>query len=127
MMTVGAVEGISLVSGYSTTILGLTLTATVTSLPELLTTIFAQEEHQAKVTIGNIVGSNVYNLLLIGGILMLFSSPMALGTWETVWLGLTTGIFALILHRFSGKSVPRWVGVALFGLLGVYLAMLGWK
>jgi len=127
MMTVGAVEGISLVSGYSTTILGLTLTAAVTSLPELLTTIFAQEEHQAKVTIGNIVGSNVYNLLLIGGILMLFSSPMALGTWETVWLGLTTGIFALILHRFSGKSVPRWVGVALFGLLGVYLAMLGWK
>jgi len=127
VMTVGAVEGISLVTGYSTTILGLSLTAVVTSLPELLTTIFAQEEHQAKVTIGDIVGSNVYNLLLIGGIITLFSSTRALELGETVWLGLTTLLFGLMLHRFSGKFVPRWVGVGLFGLLGVYLVMLGWK
>ena len=124
VMTVGAVEGISLASGYSTTILGLTLTAVVTSLPELLTTVFAQKEHQAKVTVGNIVGSNIYNLLLIGGILLLFSSPLALGTREVVWLGLTTAIFALILHKFSGKPVPRWVGAGLLGLLVVYLLVL---
>lgn len=127
VVTVGAVEGISLATGYSTTILGLTLTAVVTSLPELLTTIFAQEEHQAKVTIGDLVGSNVYNLLLIGGIITLFSVPQALALREAVWLGLTTALFGLILHRFSGKSVPRWVGVGLVVLLGVYLIMLGWK
>ena len=127
VMTVGAVEGISLVSGYSTTILGLTLTAVVTSLPELLTTVFSQEEHQAKVAIGNIVGSNIYNLLLIGGIITLFSSPRSLELREVVWMGLTAVIFGLILHRFSGKSVPRWIGISLFGLLGVYLVMLGVK
>lgn len=127
VMTVGSVEGISLAMGYSTTILGLTLTAVVTSLPELLTTIFAQEEHQAKVTIGDLVGSNVYNLLLIGGIITLFSVPRVLEIREAVWLGLTTGIFGLILHRFKGKSVPIWVGLVLFVLLGTYLVMLGWK
>jgi len=43
---------------------------------------------------------------------------------EAVWLGLTTVLFGLILHLFSGKSVPRWVGVGLFVLLGIYLISL---
>ena len=62
-VTVASVESIARLSGYSTTILGLSLTAIATSLPELLATIVSQEEHQAKITIGNVMGSNVYNIL----------------------------------------------------------------
>lgn len=123
VMTVKSIDGISLVTGYSTTILGLTLTAIATSLPELMTTIFSQEEHQDKVIIGNIMGSNLYNLLLIGGLITLFSVPQALAGQEVVWLGLSTLVFGLILHRYGGKSVPWWVGLVLFAFLGGYLAM----
>ncbi|KKS32041.1 MAG: hypothetical protein UU93_C0011G0002 [Candidatus Amesbacteria bacterium GW2011_GWA2_42_12] len=123
VMTVRSIDGISLVTGYSTTVLGLTLTAIATSLPELLTTIFSQEEHQDKVIIGNIMGSNLYNLLLIGGLITLFSVPQALAGREAAWLGLSTLVFGLILHRYSGKSVPRWVGLLLFAFLGGYIAM----
>ena len=62
-LVVDSVEAISVLSGISTTILGLTLTAVATSLPELLTTIFSQNGNQEKITVGNILGSN--GLLLL--------------------------------------------------------------
>lgn len=125
VVTVGAIEGISVATGWSTTLLGLSLTAVVTSLPELLTTVFAQEEHQGKVTLGDIVGSNIYNLLLIGGVLTLFSGTKALLPKEIIWLGLTVGIFAGLLHIYSGRQVPRWVAGVLLALMGVYFMTLG--
>ena len=123
-LVVSSVENISVITGYSTTILGLTLTAIVTSLPELLTTIFAQEEHQEKITIGNIIGSNIYNLLFIGGVIILFSSPMTVPLRDWVWLIAATLGFVLILRRFSGKPVPKAVGLLLLLFLAIYLLSL---
>lgn len=125
IMVVRAVEGIALATGYSTTVLGLSLTALATSLPELLATIVGQKEHDAGVTNGDIVGSNIYNLLLVGGVVSLLSGPGELMVREMVWLGGATGLFGLILHTYRGRVVPRWVGGGLLGLLGVYLVMLG--
>lgn len=125
VMTVRAVEEISVATGWSTSLLGLSLTAVVTSLPELLTTVFAQKEHQGKVTLGDIVGSNIYNLLLIGGVLTLFSGTKALLLKEMIWLGLTAGVFGGVLRVYSGRAVPRWVAGMLLALLGVYLVILG--
>ena len=123
-LVVSSVENISVITGYSTTILGLTLTAIVTSLPELLTTIFAQEEHQEKITIGNIIGSNIYNLLFIGGVIVLFSPPMTVPLRDWVWLIAATLGFVLILRRFSGKPVPKAVGLLLLLFLAIYLLSL---
>jgi len=72
-ITVIQVENISLLTGLSTTFFGLTLTAIATSLPELVTTLFSQNDHQDKLTAGNIIGSNIYNLLLIGGLVLLLT------------------------------------------------------
>ena len=85
VLLVTSVEGISIVTGYSTTVLGLSLTAIVTSLPELLTTIFSQEEDQEKITIGNIIGSNIYNLLFIGGLVTIFSPKITIPVGDWVW------------------------------------------
>ena len=124
-LTVTSIESISTITGYSTTVLGLSLTAIVTSLPELLTTIFSQEEHQEKLTIGNIIGSNIYNLLFIGGIINLFSPVTYIEPKNLVILAITTIFFFLIIRHYGGQKIPRWISVFLFLLLGSYLYYLG--
>ena len=123
-LTVIATEELAILTGISTTTLGLSLTAIATSLPELLTTIFAQEEHQEKLTLGNIIGSNVYNLLFIGGIVSLISQPQPL--LITHWLVFITsaGLFFTIVKFYSGQKVPRWVGFFLLVCLLIYFYLL---
>lgn len=120
-LVVDSVETISIITGISTTILGLTLTAVATSLPELLTTIFSQNGNQEKITVGNILGSNIYNLLLIGGIIMLFPSTIVIPLKEWVWLAIATIGFVLILRYYSGKRPSKWSGVMLILLFIIYL------
>ena len=54
--------------GVSETVIGLTLVAVGTSLPELATTVMAALRRQADVALGNVIGSNMFNLLAIIGI-----------------------------------------------------------
>jgi cation:H+ antiporter len=123
-ITVASVEAIARLSGYSTTILGLSLTAIATSLPELLATIVSQKEHQAKIMIGNIIGSNIYNMLLIGGIVRLFRSPQSIPVIEWLFLLMVTAGFFAIIRRFGGKVIPKWVGAALLGMFAIFLIIL---
>ena len=120
ILLVDAVEEISLITGISTTILGLTLTAVATSLPELLTTIFSQGEKEEKLTLGNILGSNIYNLLLVGGLTSLFLLDSHIPTKEWAWLLSTTAGFVLILKYYSGHKPPKVVGVLLLIILAAY-------
>ncbi|MBP7876138.1 sodium:calcium antiporter [Candidatus Woesebacteria bacterium] len=122
ILVVKSVESISLSSGISTTILGLTLTAIATSLPELLTTIFSQKGKQEKIAVGNIIGSNIYNLLLIGGLIMFFPASESLPIKEWLWLAGATVGFVSILRYYSGKKPPRWIAIALLFILIAYLS-----
>ena len=121
ILVVNSVEAISLLTGISTTILGLTLIAVATSLPELLTTIFSQEDHQEKMTVGNILGSNIYNLLLIGGVVSLFPSAISIQQKEWIWLAVVTLGFVAILRYYKGHKPPKWIGIILILLFLVYL------
>lgn len=123
-LAVNAVEEFSLATGLSTTILGLSLTAVVTSLPELMTTIFSQEEHQAKLTVGNLLGSNLYNLLLIGGIINLFAGRNGISSLSWIIFGLATLLFAYLLKKYSGRNINKYWGFILLGLFILYLASL---
>jgi cation:H+ antiporter len=120
---VTSTEKLSLLTGLSTGVLGLTLTAVATSLPELLTTIFSQEEHDEKMTIGNIIGSNIYNLLLIGGVINLFGNNNQV--LQTNWLPLiiVTVFFVLVILVFKGKQIPKYVGLVslLFFIIYIFL------
>lgn len=124
VLTVTAIEEIAGIIHYSTTLLGLTLVAAATSLPELMTTIFSQEEHEDKITIGNIIGSNIYNLIFIGGIITLFPVVAKIELRDGIWLAISTVSLVLILKIFSGKQVPKKVGIILLLLFLLYLVTL---
>lgn len=108
--------------GMSETLVGLTIVALGTSLPELVTSVVAAKKNELDMAIGNVVGSNVFNVLLILGVAGAIS-PM---TYLTV-----NAIDTLILVAFSGiiwifcikkKSLNRFNGIIMLALYFAYLA-----
>jgi len=121
ILTVSSIEKLAVLLGFSTTILGLSLTAMVTSLPELLTTVFSQEDHEDKITIGNVIGSNIYNLVLIGGIVLMSASWKIITTYEIGMLTLSTLVFVTLVVYNKGKIIPKTTGFMLLVLFGMYI------
>ncbi len=111
--------------GVSDTVIGLTLVAVGTSLPELATTVAAAYRKHADVAIGNVIGSNVFNLLAIIGIAVLVGpipvDPEFLRL--DLWVMLAA---ALILAPFVFLRLPmgRVVGVAFSALYAGYIVVL---
>ena len=108
--------------GISDTVIGLTLVAVGTSLPELATTIMAAMRRQADIAIGNVVGSNIFNLLAIIGITSLVAPvPVDRSILRfDLWVMLAA---ALVLAPFviRGWTMNRAWGCVLTGLYAVYL------
>ena len=67
-VTVDAATAIAKVFGLSERFIGLTVVALGTSLPELFTSVVAARKGKADIAIGNIVGSNIFNILFVGGV-----------------------------------------------------------
>jgi cation:H+ antiporter len=111
--------------GVSEAVIGLTLVAVGTSLPELATTVVAALRREAGVVMGNVLGSNMFNLLGIIGIAGLVGEipvPAEMLTrdlWVMVGAAVLLGWFVL-----SGRSITRAWGVGLVVLYGGYLALL---
>ncbi|HCM81927.1 MAG: hypothetical protein UW22_C0077G0007 [Candidatus Gottesmanbacteria bacterium GW2011_GWB1_44_11c] len=124
ILTVTSVEQLSVLLGFSMTILGLSITAITTSLPELLTTIFSEEDHEEKITIGNLIGSNIYNLALIGGIVLLFSSWEIITAYEIRMLTIATLAFVVVVVANKGKVIPKFTGLLLLFLFILYIYFL---
>jgi cation:H+ antiporter len=108
--------------GVSDTVIGLTLVAIGTSLPELATTVMAALRRQADVALGNVIGSNMFNLLAIIGVASLVGpipvDPAFLNFDLWVMLGAS---LLLIPFVYMGRDITRIWGV---GLTGLYLAYL---
>lgn len=123
-IVVASVQELSLLTGLSTTILGLSLSAVATSLPELMTTIFSEEDHEEKLTIGNIMGSNMYNLLLIGGIALTITSWGPIRPRDLLMLIGSTSVFMLVIFLYKGKVIPKYVGLVLLFFFAYYIYQL---
>src|SRR5690606_3162387 len=65
---VSAAESLARAMGVSELVIGLTLVAVGTSLPELATTVTAVRKGEADIAVGNVIGSNFFNMLFIGGV-----------------------------------------------------------
>jgi len=111
--------------GVSETVIGLTLIAVGTSLPELATTVMAALRRQADVALGNVIGSNMFNLLAIVGIATLFGripvDPEFLQFDLWVMLGAS---LLLIPFVFFKKDITRGWGFLLTLLYAVYVISL---
>jgi cation:H+ antiporter len=120
----GAIE-LAAVVGISETVVGLTVVAVGTSLPELTVSIVAALRREADVAFGNIVGSNIYNVLGVLGITALVTpitvppEIIAFDIW--VMLGATT---LLLAFAVTGWRVNRLEGALLLAGYGAYLTVL---
>jgi cation:H+ antiporter len=110
--------------GVSDTVIGLTLVAIGTSLPELATTVMAAIRRQADVALGNVIGSNMFNLLAIIGIATLVGpipvDPQFLSF--DLWVMLAASL-AIIPFVFMKTDITRTWGLALTLGYAVYLAV----
>ncbi|MBE1285716.1 MAG: calcium/sodium antiporter [Rhodobacteraceae bacterium] len=108
--------------GISETVIGLTLVAVGTSLPELATTVMAALRRQADVALGNVIGSNMFNLLAIIGVAT-FVGPIPVDPAFLefdLWVMLAASL-VLIPFVFFKKDITRTWGVALTCLYFVYV------
>lgn len=111
-------------AGVSTGLIGLTVVAVGTSLPELATSIVASFRGEGDIAIGNVIGSNFFNLLCVLGITGLIS-PLHAGSIQTLDLMVMTGMTALLLPlMYSGFRVNRLEGLLLAACYGGYLWLL---
>lgn len=106
--------------GVSETVIGLTLVAVGTSLPELATTVMAALRRQADVALGNVIGSNMFNLLAIIGIAALVSpipvDPQFLRFDLWVMLGASALLFPFVFLKWNITWVWGLILTALYGL-----------
>lgn len=112
-LVTGAID-LARVLGVSETVIGLTVVAVGTSLPELAASVAAVIRGKPGLAIGNVVGSNIYNILLIGGATMTiapFAVPTDLLSYELVLLALSSVAFLLLVAR--AKEISRMIGALL--------------
>ncbi|MEZ5715312.1 MAG: calcium/sodium antiporter [Paracoccaceae bacterium] len=121
-LLVDASINIARMFGVSEVVIGLTLVAVGTSLPELATTVMAAVRGQADVALGNVIGSNMFNLLAIIGITSLIGTvPVAAEFMNfDLWVMLAASAL-LIPFVFLRQDITRAWGVALTGLYGAYV------
>lgn len=113
--------------GVSDLIIGLTIVAVGTSLPELASSLIAARKGEHDIALGNIVGSNLFNTLAVvgiaGSIHPMAVEPGVLGRDVLVMAALTAILFVFCLGRRGTGRINRWEGAA---LLGAYAGYLGW-
>ncbi|MEC8274862.1 MAG: sodium:calcium antiporter [Pseudomonadota bacterium] len=108
--------------GLPEAVIGATIVAIGTSLPELFASLAAARHGHGDVVIGNIIGSNLTNILLVLGLVALISPldvPTDLLPWGLVLFGLTSGVFIALL--LAGQKIGRGLGLAFLALFVVYI------
>ncbi|HSW43075.1 MAG TPA: calcium/sodium antiporter [Patescibacteria group bacterium] len=109
--------------GLSPLVVGLTIVAVGTSLPELATSVAASLRGERAIAVGNVVGSNILNIGAVLGFTALFSpdgvavAPVALGRDFPVMIGVALICVPLF---FTGRGLARWEGGLLLGCGVVY-------
>ncbi|MBE6384070.1 MAG: calcium/sodium antiporter [Lentisphaerae bacterium] len=120
---VGSASFIALKLGVPEAIIGLTIVAFGTSLPELATSIVAALKKEQDIAIGNVVGSNIFNILCIMGISPMIKPISAKGI-SLIDFGVMIGIAVLLWGMMIwGKKINRTAGVV---FLIVNFAYVGW-
>lgn len=121
-MAVDAACAIAEKLGISERFISLTIVALGTSLPELVTSVTATRRGKSDIAIGNIVGSNIFNILFVIGISALIH-PVAFAEvfrFDSTVSGAAALI--LLLFCFKDKKLKRWHGIAMLAGYALYFA-----
>lgn len=105
-------------------VIGLTIVAGGTSLPELATSVVAARKGQSAIAIGNVIGSNVFNTLMIVGVTGLICPMQIEGITPIDLAVMTISIALLWFFSYTKFTVERWEGVLLTLIFTGYMAWL---
>ena len=120
-MVVNSASEIALKLGMSENLVGLTIVALGTSLPEFVTSVMATKKGELEIAIGNIIGSNIFNILLILGVASLIS-PMTISVvaiCDVMFMVFTVALF--IFLTVKEKELNKKSGILLIIMYIVYL------
>ena len=127
-MLEGSSVSLATMAGIPTEVVGVTIVALCTSLPELVTAITALAKGHGALSLGNIIGANIFNLVLVSGVAVTLS-PFSVPQGSTIFgqntslvleIPLMVGVMALMtLPALACKKLFRWQGAA---LLCIYVA-----
>ena len=111
--------------GISESVIAITLVAGGTSLPELASSLVSLFKGKADMALGNVIGSNIANILLILG-LSATIHPLSMGgitVWDLLMVVLSSVLLFLAAFTFKRRAIDRWEG-AIF--LAIYVAYIGY-
>jgi len=124
LLVAGAITTARL-AGMSETVIGLTIVAIGTSLPELVATLAAALKGRSDVAFGNIVGSNLYNILGILGVTAIIhpiAIPADIGAVD--WIVLIGSAVLMMIFAMSGKRITRLEGAVMLAGYAAYMVYL---
>ncbi len=124
-VTVDAATKIAEFIGLSERIIGLTIVALGTSLPELVTSVTAAKKGNADIAIGNIVGSNIFNILFVIGIsALIIPITFASNFIIDAIIAIVSAVFLLLVTIKNKKLKKPWSIIMLLGYIGYVIYML---
>jgi cation:H+ antiporter len=124
---IAAATAIARIFGLSDLVIGLTIVAAGTSLPELATSVVATIRNQRDIAIGNVVGSNIFNILGIVGVAAMVTpggltvNPLMLRFDMPIMIAVALACLPIF---FTGFSIARWEGLLFLGSYAAYTAFL---
>ena len=131
-MLEGSSVSLATMAGIPTEVVGVTIVALCTSLPELVTAITALAKGHGALSLGNIIGANIFNLVLVSGVAVSIS-PFSVPQGSTIF-GMNTslvleipvmvGVMALMtLPALKCKKLFRWQGGLLLGIYAAFVVL----
>ena len=116
----GAVE-IARAFGVTETLIGLTIVAFGTSLPEFVTSLVAARKNELDMAIGNVLGSNIFNILLILGVASVLS-PIPFIRDNIIDVAILLAVSVIVwIFAITKRVINRWEGLVMVALYGAYL------
>ncbi|MFW5661665.1 MAG: calcium/sodium antiporter [Oceanicaulis sp.] len=125
-LLVDGATDLALAVGISEAVIGLTIVAVGTSLPELAASLSAARKGEGDIAFGNVVGSNIFNaLFILGGAALVAPFELAPGAFGLDLLVMLGAAALLVVFALTGKKITRVEGAILLALYVAYMAWLG--
>lgn len=121
---VAGASGVAASLGMSEAMIGLTIVAAGTSLPELATSVAAALKGKTGIAIGNVIGSNIFNIFLVlGATSTILPLPFdGVTPFDLIVMTIASILFWLFGWKFGNGVIKRWEGVLLFACYVAYIA-----
>ena len=120
-MVVDSASAIASFFGMSENLIGLTIVAFGTSLPELVTSVVAAKKKEVDMALGNVIGSNIFNIFMVLGIAGAIS-PMTFTVENAVDIAVLLGFSAIVwIFCWVSKKLKRWQGGVMLAAYAGYV------